>query len=133
MDYLTDTTFLIDIWRGRSKPSDALRFIENHDDAVAGLPWVAKGEFLRGASLAGHGESAVNTFLETFIVVWPTEETLRRYAAVYTQLKKQNAMIGPNDLWITACALEKGLPLLTRNSDEFYRVPDLKVLDYSNL
>jgi tRNA(fMet)-specific endonuclease VapC len=130
MDFLTDTTFLIDIWRGRSKPSDALRFIENHENAVAGLPWVVKGEFLRGASLAGHSESAVSMFLETFIVAWPTEETLRRYASVYTQLKKQNTMIGPNDLWIAACALERELPLLTRNSSEFSRVNDLQILDY---
>ena len=133
MDFLTDTTFLIDIWRERSKPSAALRFVQQHEDAVAGLPWVVKGEFLRGASLAGHSESAVSAFLETFIVVWPTEETLRRYASVYTQGKKENTMIGPNDLWIAACTLEKGLPLLTRNSDEFHRVSDIKVLDYSHL
>lgn len=133
MDFLTDTTFLIDIWREHGKPSAALRFVEQHEDAVVGLPWVVKGEFLRGASLAGHGEKAVSNFLDAFIVTWPTELTLTHYASIYTQLKKQNTMIGPNDLWIAACAMEKQLPLLTRNSKEFRRVVDIQVLDYRHV
>jgi predicted nucleic acid-binding protein len=99
--------------------------------AVVGLPWVAKGEFMRGAGLAGHGHDAVAGFLDSFLVVWPTEETLRCYAALYADLRKANALIGPNDLWLAACALERALPLLTRNAAEFSRVVGLTVCDYS--
>ena len=131
MDYLTDTTFLIDLWRERGRPGAALRFVEQHDRAVVGLPWVAKGEFLRGAWLAGHVHDAVESFLDTFLVVWPTEATLRRYAGLYMDLRKASALIGPNDLWLAACALERALPLLTRNAAEFSRVKGLTVVDYS--
>ena len=131
MDYVTDTTFLIDIWRERRKPSVATAFARDHENSVVGLPWVVKGEFLRGAALAGQSEAAVDAFLGAFIVVWPNESTLRRYAALYVDLKRVNSLLGPNDLWIAACALELELPLLTRNAAEFERVPRLAVLDYS--
>ena len=131
MDYLTDTTFLIDLWRERGKPGIALRFVEQNGRAVVGLPWVAKGEFLRGAWLAGHVHDSVEAFLDSFLVVWPTEETLRRYAGIYGELRRTNTLIGPNDLWLAACAIERTLPLLTRNAGEFSRVKGLTVVDYS--
>jgi predicted nucleic acid-binding protein len=131
MDYLTDTTFLIDLWRERGRPGSALRFVEAHERAVVGVPWVVKGEFLRGAFLAGHVKDSVHAFLDSFLVVWPTEETLRRYAALYGDLRRTNGLIGPNDLWLAACATERVLPLLTRNVSEFSRVGGLTVVDYS--
>jgi len=131
LDYLSDATFLIDIWRERARPGAAARFIREHEQSVAGLPWVAKGEFLRGAVLAGHSEADVGGFLDAFVVVWPGEETLRRYAQLYADLKRRNALVGPNDLWIAASVLEKGLPLLTRNPDEFTRIEGLEVIDYT--
>jgi predicted nucleic acid-binding protein len=33
-------------------------------------------------------------------------------------------------LWIAASALARKLPLLTRNAEEFSRVPGLQVVDY---
>ena len=131
MDYLTDATFLIDLWRERKQPGCALRFVEAHGQSVVGLPWMAKGEFLRGALIAGHAHVVVETFLDAFLVVWPTEATLRQYARIYADVRKTCELIGPNDLWIAASALERGLPLLTRNSAEFGRVQGLTVIDYS--
>jgi predicted nucleic acid-binding protein len=131
MDYLTDTTFLVDLWRERGKPSRALDFVDSHERVVVGVPWVAKGEFLRGALLAGHANDAVRRFLDSFLVIWPTEETLYCYAGVYGALRKSNALIGPNDLWIAACAVQRRLPLLTRNVGEFCRVEGLTVVDYT--
>lgn len=98
-------------------------------DATIGLPWVAKGEFLRGALLVGH-DAAADAFLLSFPTIWPNERTLHVYAAVYRDLRRGNALIGPNDLWIAALALEWNLPLLTRNAVEYSRVPKLRVERY---
>jgi len=130
MDFLSDTTFVIDLWRERSAPGPALRFVDDHLNAVVGMPWVVKGEFLRGAWLAGHAHDSVESFLDSFLVVWPTERTLRIYAGLYAELRKENALIGPNDLWIAATAIEHSLPLLTRNASEFARVEELKLTNY---
>lgn len=131
MDYLTDTTFLVDLWRERRTPGAALRFVESHGTAVVGLPWVVKAEFLRGAVLAGHTSESVNAFLGAFILVWPTELTLLRYAELYATLRKTNEAIGPIDLWVAATVLELNVPLLTRNTREFGRVEGLKVERYA--
>jgi predicted nucleic acid-binding protein len=40
-------------------------------------------------------------------------------------------LIGPNDLWIAACALANRLPVLTRNVSQFRRVDGLEVIDYA--
>ena len=129
MDYLSDATFLIDLWReGRSKGA-ATRFADEHGDAVVAVPWIAKAEFLRGAFAVGQGPAA-ERFLGQFQTVWPNEGTLRIYAELYGELRSVNAMIGPHDLWIAACARECKVPLLTRNAEEFRRVPDLQVVEY---
>ena len=45
------------------------------------------------------------------------------YGQVRAQQKKQP--IGPNDTWIAAHALALQLPLVTNNTREFSRVPNL--------
>jgi predicted nucleic acid-binding protein len=34
-------------------------------------------------------------------------------------------LIGPHDLWIAACALQKSVPLFSKNKMEFERLPGL--------
>lgn len=130
MDYLSDTTFLIGRWRERAA-SPEQRFIDQHPDAALALPWVVKGEFLRGAVLAGLSAEVVARFLDRYRVVWPTEQTLQRYAETWAALAHGRQMVGVHDLWIAVCALEHDLPLLTRNAAEFGRVPRLRVVDYA--
>jgi len=132
MDYLSDTTFLIDLWRERESGGPASSFATVHFEAVVALPWISKAEFLRGAFVAKQGHAG-EVFLRNFQTVWPGEGTLRIYAEIFSDLRSVNKMIGPNDLWVAACAREFGLPLLTRNVQEFMRVPELKVVDYANL
>jgi len=37
-------------------------------------------------------------------------------------------LIGSNDLWIAAAGLADSMPIVTRNQDEFRRVPNLGVI-----
>ena len=129
MDYFLDTNFLVGLWR-QPKHGPEVDFLARHPDQVMGLSWMAKGEFLRGAVVAGHAAESVERFLSTLPVAWPSESTLIRYARVFADLRVKRQMIGPNDLWIAASALEHGLPLVTRNIEEFRRVEGLVVVDY---
>jgi tRNA(fMet)-specific endonuclease VapC len=129
MDYLSDATFLIDLWREGRNKGPAREFADEHPEAVVAVPWIAKAEFLRGAFVAGQGPAA-ETFLRQFQTVWPNEGTLRIYADLFGELRAANTMIGPHDLWVAAAARELKLPLLTRNADEFKRVADLQVVAY---
>jgi len=129
-DYLSDTTFLIDLWRERDGGGVASTFAAAHPEAIVAIPWIAKAEFLRGAFVAKQ-EHAAEIFLRSFQTVWAGEGTLRIYAEIFSDLRVAKKMIGPHDLWIAASARELGLPLLTRNGGEFRRVRDLNVVEYA--
>jgi len=130
MDYVIDTGFLIGRWRGGMRGPEH-SFIEAHADDSIAMPWIVKGEFLRGAVLAGHSPDDVSAFLSRYPTLWVSDATLACYAQSYASLARANRLIGPNDLWIASSALEHGLPLLTRYAAEFRRVPDLHVVDYA--
>jgi tRNA(fMet)-specific endonuclease VapC len=54
------------------------------------------------------------------------EEAGKMYGRVRALLAPKGRLIGPNDLWIAAHALARGLVLVTNNEREFSRVPDLR-------
>lgn len=130
MDYLLDTNFLVGLWRQPRNGPEA-RFLGAHADSVLALPWIAKGEFLAGAVIAGHDAATVQRFLAPYPLTLAGDDTLVIYARLYATLRKARATVGINDLWIAASAIEHQLPLLTRNVRELSRVAELEVVDYA--
>ncbi len=55
------------------------------------------------------------------------EDAARHYGFIRALLKKQGAMIGNNDLLISAHARSMNAVLVTNNIREFSRVPDLSI------
>lgn len=55
------------------------------------------------------------------------EDAARHYGYIRALLKKQGAMIGNNDLLISAHARSMNAVLVTNNIREFSRVPDLSI------
>ena len=55
------------------------------------------------------------------------EATLKSYARVRALLEHEGLPIGANDLWIAAQALAEQAILVTANTREFSRVPDLRL------
>jgi tRNA(fMet)-specific endonuclease VapC len=53
------------------------------------------------------------------------------YGKIKTKLKKQGNIIGPIDLLLAAQAVTKNLILITNNIDEFKRVDNLRIEDWS--
>ena len=49
---------------------------------------------------------------------------------VFRYLKQKGRLIGANDLWIGCTAIAREAPLVTRNGNEFRRIPGLKVITY---
>ena len=130
MDFLLDTNFLIGLWRQPTSGPEA-RYLSAHPDAVLALPWVAKAEFLAGALIAGHDVECVAAYVSDYPVVFPVDATLILYAEIFAQLRQRKLVVGPNDLWIAAAAIQVGLPLLTRNVRELSRIDALQVIDYA--
>jgi len=53
------------------------------------------------------------------------------YAEIRADLKRRGVMIGANDLFIAAHALALGLTLVTNNTAEFERVPNLRLENWT--
>lgn len=64
------------------------------------------------------------------IVVPFTEKEAEIYGKIREELTKKGKLIGPNDMLIAATALANGAVLVTHNTDEFSRVPELKLEDW---
>lgn len=129
VDRLLDANFLISRWRDGEK-SPGAKWLRANADLVVGLPWIVKAEFLRGAAVAGHQRREVREFLDRFPVAWPDEGTLDLYAAQFAKLRTVNALPGPHDLWIAVSALQQGIPLVTRNTQQFAKIDGLQLESY---
>lgn len=129
VDRLVDTNFLISRWREGEK-SPASTWLVANGDLVIGIPWIVKAEFLRGAKVAGHDLAQVRNFLNRYPTIWPNDQALELYASLFPTLRRNNAFIGPHDLWIAVAALQCRVPLVTRNKAEFEQVPELLVETY---
>jgi tRNA(fMet)-specific endonuclease VapC len=66
-------------------------------------------------------------FLEPFEIVPFDDGTTQAYAETRARLEAAGTPIGPNDLVIAAIVLNHGGTLITKNQNEFRRVPGLKI------
>jgi predicted nucleic acid-binding protein len=131
MDILADTTLLIDLWREQKKPGPAMRFAGQHASLTTGIPWIVAGEFISGSVLAGQAAQNLEKFLRQYIIVHPNMEIIEQYAVLFAFIRQRRIEIGPNDLWIAACAISMKMPLVTRNIADFESLPDIRLIDYS--
>lgn len=90
---------------------------------------ISAGELWYGAERATSKRIAAEVAAITSLVaVVPFEHPAdREYGKLRTHLQRLGTPIGPNDLFIAAHALSLGVMLVTANTREFSRVPDLVV------
>ena len=60
-----------------------------------------------------------------------TEDVSWEYGRSFRYLQDNGALIGANDLWIAAAAVTHGVPVVTRNTRHYRRVPGLDVQGYA--
>ena len=89
---------------------------------------VIAGELAAGVSLSDRARWLA--FVRRFRILVSNEEVAWQYGLSYRYLKSNGLLIGANDLWIAAAGIAHEVPVLTRNTDHFRRVPRLEVLSY---
>jgi len=130
MECVIDTTVLIDLWRNRRRPAVWTAVERAVADRDILLPWMAEAEFLRGAFYKGFDPQVVRAFMAPFDPLPILREHVRRVAENASDLQRRGLEIGVADLWIAAAALERQVPVVTRNADHFRSVAGLEVLAY---
>ena len=72
-------------------------------------------------------EAGFRQFLRGVTVLSITRPTARRFAIVRGALRMQGQLVSQTDLLIGATALHHKLIMVTRNTRDFGRIPDLKL------
>ena len=123
---LVDTDICIDFFAGRGVAAQALEqlFIQQR----AFLSAITVFELFAGVTARRRIEQ-IETLTSTVHVLAITLAAARLAGELYTRLKSEGKLIGNNDLFLAASALELDIPLMTRNRRHFSRIADLTVLD----
>lgn len=107
---------------GRYIDGDPLiwRYLDTSYSIQLPLPVIAelKQGFI-GGSRRTHNETQLHTVLsrQAVEILLPTEHTAEIYAELGYLCRQRGRVLGHNDLWIAALAIESGEPLLTADRD----------------
>lgn len=73
----------------------------------------------------------MNAFSGTFRNLDFDKAAASHYGEIRADLEKMGTIIGPNDLMIASIARSRNLILITNNVNEFQRVKDLRIEDWT--
>lgn len=133
MRYMLDTNICVYLIR---KKNPALA------EKLAGFPvldiglssiTVAELQFgVQKSSQPAQNQQALDLFLIPLTILDFDYDAALTYGRIRTYLEAQGTPIGSLDTLIAAHALSQNLTLITNNTREFSRIPDLMVEDWSN-
>jgi tRNA(fMet)-specific endonuclease VapC len=129
--YLLDTNACIRFLRDRD--SEMARKLASVPRAEVTLCAVVKAELYYGARRSedpSHSLEVLESFFGSLASLPFDDLAAEAYGRIRAHLAGQGQQIGPNDLLIAAIALAYGATLVTHNTREFARVPDLQVEDW---
>lgn len=126
--YLLDTDICIYI--KRHSPIQVRRRLDRQPPGTVVMSAVTWGELAYGAHGSRNPDEAMRAMevLDSRIRVMPLPQGAgEHYGRLRVALERAGTPIGGNDYWIAAHALAEDLILVTNNTREFSRVPDLRI------
>ena len=127
---ILETTFLVDFERERQRDEGGptRELLQQYGDHRLFITHTVAGELAAGKSLSDRDRW--REFIAPFRVLSATPDVDWEYGKAFRHLQRNGQLIGANDLWIAATALAYGLPVVTRNTVHYRRVPGLDVIGY---
>lgn len=132
MKYLLDTNICIYFLNGR-KPK-VREHVARHPRRDLAVSSVTVGELYYGvfrSEAVEKNSAAVEAFLADLAVLPFDFAAARAFGEVKGELFRRGLPIGPYDLQIAAVALAADLTLVTHNTQEFRRIPLLRLEDWT--
>ena len=126
--YLLDSNIWIYAMKGRHP--EVRKTLEAQALANVHLSTVVLGELAFGwasSQKPADTRRRVQEFLARFPRLGIDDDVAQTYGGLRQTLQSQGKPIGMNDFWIAAQALTHKLVLVTNNTREFSRVPQLKI------
>ena len=131
--YILDTNICIFLIKNKSERLLNRIMSCKKEDIYLSSITIAELEY--GASKSLYREKnrqAILDFCSNFINILDfSAEDTEAYGLIRAYLEKKGTPIGPYDLQIAAQGLTRNFTIVTNNYDEFARIPDLKVEDWT--
>jgi tRNA(fMet)-specific endonuclease VapC len=131
MKYMLDTNICIELIR--HKPQKLIRRLTRCEPGEVGVSSITIAELAHGANKSNQVEqnlAALEQFLLPLEIADFDQQASTAYGVVRAYLEREGKVIGSMDMLIGAHALSLGVTLVTNNTDEFQRIPKLKVEDW---
>lgn len=132
MSRLLDTNVVIELIR--RQPPLLLRRLMEHPAGSVALSSITVAELWYGVERSrerGRNQEALDLLLRSFDIAPYGAEVARWYGRIRAGLEARGLSIGPLDLLIAAHAASLDAVLVTNNTVEFARVPELKLEDWT--
>lgn len=129
--FFFDTNLIIACLRGRAEA--VARRVEAMAPSDIAIPFQVLAELRTGSAKSerpAHQAARVAAFVQPYAIVWPDASALDHYVDIRVHLERAGQIISQPDLWIAAVARAAGGVLITHNTGEFSRVPDLQIEDW---
>jgi len=132
MKYFLDSNTCIYYLKGSS---EALRKnLQSVRPSDIYIPAVVKAELLYGVQKSNNVKGNINKlgmFLLPFEIVPFSDAASVAYAHIRAELEKVSTPIGSNDLMIASTTIAESGILVTHNTKEFERIPELEIVDWT--
>ena len=129
--YLLDTNICIYAMKN-SYPALSRKLFTIHPDEIF-ISSITVGELEYGCAKSKWGDrsrNVINLFVSAYTVLPFEREDAALFGRLRAELAKAGTPIGPYDIQIAAHGLSRGLTIVTHNTDEFRRIPNLKLEDW---
>ena len=132
MIYFLDTNICI-YYLNDSAPHLS-RTLEQTSTQEIRIPSMVAAELLYGAEKSAKRQNILRifkAFLSLYEIAHFDEKAAELYASVRAELERKGQKIGGNDLIIAATVMANGGILVTHNTDEFSRINNLVLIDWT--
>jgi tRNA(fMet)-specific endonuclease VapC len=132
MTYLVDSDYVVDYLKGRSPATHLLDRLFTKGLAISIITFAEVYEGIYYGYQPKHYAAVFRRFLQGVSVIGISRPVARQFAIIRGQLRKTpqgKNLVNPKDnydLFIAATALHHNLTLITRNTKDYERIPDLK-------
>lgn len=131
LQYLLDTDIVI--YTIKSRPAEVRERFVRHDGRMA-ISTVTLGELVYGAERSSQSQRKL-TDIEALVarieVLSFDDPAAYHFGQIRADLYNRGQPIGPFDMMIAGHARSRGLILVTNNTDEFERVPGLRLENWA--
>ena len=128
MNYYLDTNICVYFLKGLY-PALLSKILSLHPSDIK-IPAIVKAELFYGAEKSAKREEniqKITAFLSPFEIAPFGNSAAIYYSQIRSSLEKSGSLIGPNDLLIAATTLAENGILVTNNTKEFSRIPELRI------